>query len=65
MSESASEDVHGRAQRMRAEAKDLEKAAERATDPEERRRLKDRAHRLESESVQVSGMASGDIYPME
>ncbi|MFE7754634.1 DUF6381 family protein [Streptomyces sp. NPDC057418] len=62
---SESEDVHGRARQMRAEAKDLEKAAERATDPAERRRLKDRARRLESESVQVSGMASGDIYPME
>ncbi|WP_406143236.1 DUF6381 family protein [Streptomyces sp. NBC_01012] len=59
------EDVRDRLRRMRGRTKDLEKAAEQATDPAERRRLRDEAHQLESRSVQVSGMASGDIYPME
>ncbi|MFF5724943.1 DUF6381 family protein [[Kitasatospora] papulosa] len=62
---SESEDVRDRLRRMRGQAEDLEKAAEQASDPSERRRLQDEAHRLESRSVQVSGMASGDIYPME
>ncbi len=62
---SESEDVRARLRRMRGQAEDLEKAAEQASDPSERRRLQDEAHRLESQSVQVSGMASGDIYPME
>ncbi|WP_406733647.1 DUF6381 family protein [Streptomyces sp. NBC_01794] len=43
----------------------MEKAAERATDPEERQRLKDRARRLREQSEQASSMGSGDIYPPE
>ncbi|MFE4215942.1 DUF6381 family protein [Streptomyces sp. NPDC056844] len=62
---SESEDIRSSLKQMRGRAEDLEKAAEQATDPEERRRLQDEAHQLESRSVQVSGMASGDIYPME
>ncbi|MFJ9060376.1 MULTISPECIES: DUF6381 family protein [unclassified Streptomyces] len=62
---SESEDVRASLQQMRGRAEDLEKAAEQATDPAERQRLKDEAHQLESRSVQVSGMASGDIYPMQ
>ncbi|MFC8225261.1 DUF6381 family protein [Streptomyces sp. NPDC057287] len=62
---SESDDVRTRLQQMRGQAEDLEKAAEKATDPAERQRLEDEAHRLESRSVQFSGMASGDIYPMQ
>ncbi|MER5357666.1 DUF6381 family protein [Streptomyces sp. NPDC002785] len=62
---SESEEYRGRVRQMRAKAKDLKDAAERATDPKERQRLKDKARRIEAESDQISGMASGDIYPME
>ncbi|MER8089579.1 DUF6381 family protein [Streptomyces sp. NPDC056178] len=62
---SESEEYRGRVKQMRAKAKDLEEAAERTTDPKERQRLKDKARRIEAESDQVSGMASGDIYPMK
>ncbi|WP_327294003.1 MULTISPECIES: DUF6381 family protein [unclassified Streptomyces] len=54
-----------RIQQMRAKAQDLKQAAERTTDPEERRRLKDKASRLDRQSEQESGMAAGDIYPSE
>ncbi|MEU0134054.1 DUF6381 family protein [Streptomyces sp. NPDC006296] len=59
------EDVRDRLRRLRGRAEDLEKAASQASDPAERRRLRDEAQRLESRSAQVSGMASGDIYPLE
>ncbi|MFF5896849.1 DUF6381 family protein [Streptomyces argenteolus] len=62
---SEQEDLRGRAQQMRDKAKDLEAAADKATDPAERKRLHEKAHRLEAQSEQASGMASGDIYPME
>ncbi|MFB7915656.1 DUF6381 family protein [Streptomyces sp. NPDC056061] len=62
---SESDAYRGRVREMRAKAKDLQEAAERTTDPRERQRLKDKARRIEAESEQVSGMASGDIYPME
>ncbi|SCF82514.1 DUF6381 family protein [Streptomyces sp. Ncost-T10-10d] len=62
---SESEEYRGRVRQMRAKAKDLKDAAERTTDPKESQRLKEKARRLEAESDQVSGMASGDIYPME
>ncbi|MFF1459488.1 DUF6381 family protein [Streptomyces sp. NPDC058330] len=62
---SESDDLHGRARQMRDKAKDLQESAEQAADPGERKRLQDKARRLEVESEQVSGMASGDIYPME
>ncbi|MGW1892791.1 DUF6381 family protein [Streptomyces sp. NPDC002004] len=50
---------------LREQARELEQEAERATDPGERNRLKEKALRLESRSEQESGMASGDIYPCE
>ena len=40
----------GRAQQIRAKAQDLEQAAERATDPQERQRLKDKARHLKEQS---------------
>ncbi|NDZ78334.1 small hydrophilic protein [Streptomyces sp. SID10853] len=54
-----------RVQQMRAKAQDLKQAAEQTTDPEERRRLKEKAGRLDRQSEQESSMAAGDIYPSE
>ncbi|MFE4723993.1 DUF6381 family protein, partial [Streptomyces sp. NPDC056728] len=45
----------GRAQQIRAKAQDLEQAAERATDPQERQRLKDKARHLKEQSEQAGG----------
>ncbi|MFF1838847.1 DUF6381 family protein [Streptomyces sp. NPDC058231] len=61
---SEADEVRGRARQMRAEAKGLKVAAERTADPEERQRLTEKARKLENDSEQASGMASGDIYPM-
>lgn len=51
--------------KMRAKAKDVRETAERSTDPEERARLGEKARKLEAQSEQASGMAGGDIYPLE
>jgi hypothetical protein len=50
---------------MRDKAQELQAAAERASDPEEQKRLREKARRLRSQSEQESGMASGDIYPAD
>ncbi|GFE18922.1 hypothetical protein Sgleb_69690 [Streptomyces glebosus] len=50
---------------MRDKAQELQAAAERAGDPEEQKRLREKARRLKSQSEQESGMASGDIYPAD
>lgn len=62
---SPSGESRGRIQQMRDKAQELQAAAERAGDPEERKRLQEKARRLASQSEQESGMASGDIYPAE
>ncbi|MER0478071.1 MULTISPECIES: DUF6381 family protein [unclassified Streptomyces] len=62
---SATGESHGRIQQMRDKAQELQAAAERTGDPEEQKRLKEKARRLLSQSEQESGMASGDIYPAE
>ncbi|MFE2739014.1 DUF6381 family protein [Streptomyces sp. NPDC059349] len=54
----------GRAQQMRARAADLEQAAERATDPQERQRLKDKARELKEQSEHAGGTGKPDIHPM-
>ena len=61
----ATGDAHRRLQEMRDKASELEAAAERATDPEERRRLQEQVRQLELDSEQESMMAAGDIYPTE
>lgn len=53
------------ARQMRAKAKELKESAEHTADPEERQRLSDRARKLDEQSEQASGMAGGDIYPLE
>lgn len=50
---------------LRQEADALNKEAERATAPEERQRLQDKARKLLALSEQESAMAAGDIYPQE
>ncbi|MFE2378907.1 DUF6381 family protein [Streptomyces sp. NPDC059398] len=62
---SGADESGGRVRQMRAKAKDLKEAAERSTDPEERRRLNEKASRLDRQSEQESSMAAGDIYPSE
>ncbi|MGW6145286.1 DUF6381 family protein [Streptomyces sp. NPDC055140] len=51
----------GRAQQMRA--RDLEQAAERATDPQERQRLKDKARQLKEQSEHAGGSGKRDTDP--
>ncbi|MCX4649422.1 MULTISPECIES: DUF6381 family protein [unclassified Streptomyces] len=54
----------GRAQQMRARIQDLEQAAERATDPQERQQLKDKARQLKEQSEHTGGTGKPDIDPM-
>ncbi|MCC0093537.1 MULTISPECIES: DUF6381 family protein [Streptomyces] len=53
-----------RAQQMRAKAEELEQAAQHATDPAERQRLKDRAMRIREKTEQENGRGSGTMDPM-
>jgi hypothetical protein len=53
----------GRAQQTRARAQDLEQAAERATDPQERQRLKDQARQLKERSEHAGGTRTPDADP--
>ncbi|MFF1401361.1 DUF6381 family protein [Streptomyces sp. NPDC058287] len=53
----------GRAQQTRARVQDLEQAAERATDPQERQRLKDQARRLREQSEHAGGTRMPDSDP--
>ncbi|MGW6144455.1 DUF6381 family protein [Streptomyces sp. NPDC055140] len=53
----------GRIQQMRAKAQDLEQAAERATDPQERQRLKDKARQLKEQSEHAGGTGKPGIDP--
>lgn len=50
-----------RAQQMRDQAKKIEQAAERATDPAERQRLKDKARRIEEQSEKESDRGRGTL----
>ena len=56
---------HRHIQQMREKARELEAAAERAGDPDERRRLQQEVRQLEFAIEQESMMAAGDIYPTE
>ncbi|GJF22505.1 DUF6381 family protein [Streptomyces flaveolus] len=61
----SSEETRERLRHMREKAKDLAEAAERASDPQQRARLREESRSLESRCEQESGMRSGDIYPWE
>ncbi|GAA1503279.1 DUF6381 family protein [Streptomyces albidochromogenes] len=60
---SAAGESGGRAQELRQMAREMDQAAERAADPEQRKRLEDKARRLREQSEQASSMGGGDIYP--
>ncbi|MER7196201.1 hypothetical protein CG723_09105 [Streptomyces sp. CB01635] len=53
-----------RAQQMRAQVQKIEQAAERASDPAERQRLKDKARRIEEQSKKESEPGRGGVDPM-
>ncbi|MEV3929980.1 DUF6381 family protein [Streptomyces sp. NPDC053728] len=54
----------GRVKQLRAKAQELNEAAERATDPEQRQRLQDKARRLREQSEQESSMTDRGMDPM-
>ncbi|MFJ8921814.1 hypothetical protein B046DRAFT_04665 [Streptomyces sp. LamerLS-316] len=54
----------GRAKQLRAKAQELNEAAERATDPEQRQRLQNKARRLREQSEQESSMTDRGMDPM-
>lgn len=62
---SARDEVRARIQQMRDKAAELKTKADQTDDPDERKRLKERAQRLQSEAEQESMMRGGDIYPAE
>ncbi|GAA0273498.1 DUF6381 family protein [Streptomyces polychromogenes] len=53
-----------RARQMRDKAQELEQAAQRATDPAERQRLRDKALHIREKSEQENGPGSGTMDPM-
>ncbi|WP_329567220.1 DUF6381 family protein [Streptomyces sp. NBC_01361] len=53
-----------RAQQMRAQVQKIEQAAERASDPAERQRLKDKARRIEEQSKKEGEPGRGGVDPM-
>lgn len=62
---SDTDETRSRIRQMRAKAQDLKQTAEQTNDPDERRRLTEKAGKLERQSEQESDMAAGDIYPSE
>ncbi|MGW0735415.1 DUF6381 family protein [Streptomyces sp. NPDC002851] len=62
---SARDEVRARIQQMRDKAEELKATAERTNDPDERKRLQERARKLKSDAEQESMMRGGDIYPSE
>ncbi|MEU2390595.1 DUF6381 family protein [Streptomyces sp. NPDC007369] len=54
----------GRVRQLRDKAQELNRAAERSTDPEERRRLQDKARRLQEQSEQESKIDDRGMDPM-
>ncbi|TXS05142.1 hypothetical protein EAO73_12855 [Streptomyces sp. col6] len=51
---SVADETGGRARRIRAKAQEMQEAADRAADPQERQRLQDKARRLRERSDQVT-----------
>ncbi|MEU0132969.1 DUF6381 family protein [Streptomyces sp. NPDC006296] len=54
----------GRVRQLRAKAQELNEAAERAADPEQRQRLQDKARRLREQSEQESSLTDRGMDPM-
>ncbi|MFF4582038.1 DUF6381 family protein [Streptomyces sp. NPDC001373] len=53
-----------RARQMRDKAQELEQAAQRATDPAEQKRLRDKALHIRQKSDEQNGPGSGTMDPM-
>ncbi|MFD5422066.1 DUF6381 family protein [Streptomyces sp. NPDC127069] len=53
-----------RAREMRDKAQELEQTAQRATDPAERQRLRDKALHIRKKSEEQNGPGSGTMDPM-
>ncbi|MFD3544678.1 DUF6381 family protein [Streptomyces sp. NPDC058655] len=53
-----------RVRQMRDKAQELEQAAQRATDPAERRRLTEKALHIREKSEEENGPGSGTMDPM-
>ncbi|AZM76982.1 small hydrophilic protein [Streptomyces sp. KPB2] len=60
---SASGEARARLQQMRDKADELKAASEQTSDPDERKRLQEKARRLQSQSEEESMERGGDIYP--
>ncbi|MFK0258156.1 DUF6381 family protein [Streptomyces sp. NPDC090445] len=60
----ASSGSSGRVRQLREKALELNRAAERSADPEERRRLQDKARRLQEQSEQESKIDDRGMDPM-
>ena len=58
---SVADESGGRTQRMRAKAREMREAAEHATDPEQRQRLKEKARRLEEQCERESGTGGSGV----
>ncbi|MFD7166693.1 DUF6381 family protein [Streptomyces violascens] len=52
-----------RARELEARAQEWKEAAERATDPEQRKRLTDKAQRVQKQSEQASRVAGQSVDP--
>ncbi|ORT57150.1 DUF6381 family protein [Streptomyces sp. CB03238] len=61
---SIADEPSSRVLQMRAKAQELEQAAERATDPQDQQRLREKARRLKEQSEQERGMTREDIDPV-
>ena len=61
---SVSGESYGRPRQMRDKAKELNDAAARSTDPQERRRLREKAARLQEQSEKESRMEDRGMDPM-
>ncbi|MCX5384423.1 DUF6381 family protein [Streptomyces sp. NBC_00083] len=60
---SVGDEYRSRARELEARALEWREAAERATDPEQRKRLRDKARRAQEQSEQASRMAVPGLDP--
>ncbi|MEU9985122.1 DUF6381 family protein [Streptomyces sp. NPDC050856] len=54
-----------RVRQLREKAQELNQAAERCSDPQERQRLRDKARHLQERSEQVGDVGEKHVRPME
>ncbi|MBT2365624.1 hypothetical protein J7E88_09895 [Streptomyces sp. ISL-10] len=61
---SAADKSRGREQQLRRQVQEIEQAAERATDPQERQRLQDKARRVREQIGERDDRSPRDLDPM-